>query len=76
MAERLCATCHMHPGQGEKASASGVPSFIAVANREGQTAEGVEAWLQSVPPMMPNHRLTRDEIFNLAAFIMSLRKGP
>ncbi len=76
MAERLCAVCHMNAGQGEKAGASGVPSFRAVANRPAQTPKGVESWLQSVPPMMPNHRLTRDEIRALASFIMSLRKTP
>lgn len=76
MAERLCAVCHMNPGQGEKAAVSGVPSFQAVANRPAQTFEGVEAWLQSVPPMMPNHRLTRDEIHVLARFVMSLRRSP
>jgi len=76
MAERLCAVCHMNPGQGEKAAVSGVPSFKAVANRPAQTFEGVQAWLQSVPPMMPNHHLTRDEIHNLASFIMSMRGKP
>ncbi len=76
MAERLCAVCHMNPGQGEKAAASGVPSFKAVANRPAQTFEGVQAWLQSVPSMMPNHHLTRDEIHVLATFIMSLRRQP
>jgi hypothetical protein len=30
-------------------------------------------WLQSVP-RMPNHHLTQDEMYALAAFIMSLRK--
>jgi hypothetical protein len=29
---------------------------------------------QSVPPMMPNHHLTQDEMFALAAYIMSLRE--
>lgn len=76
MAERLCAVCHMNPGQGEKAAASGVPSFKAVANRPDQTLEGIEAWLQSVPPIMPNHHLTRDEGHALAAFILSLRGTP
>lgn len=76
MAERLCAACHMNPGQGEKAGASGIPSFHAVANRPTQTMEGVEAWLQSVPTMMPNHHLTHEEIRVLAAFIMSLRAQP
>lgn len=76
MAERLCAVCHMNAGQGEKSAASGVPSFRAVANRQAQTFEGVEAWLRSVPPMMPNHHLSRDEIHALASFIMSMRKEP
>ncbi|MCL4768211.1 MAG: hypothetical protein KJZ80_18480 [Hyphomicrobiaceae bacterium] len=76
MAQRLCAVCHMNPGQGEKAGASGVPSFPAVANRPAQTREGVEAWLRSIPPMMPNHRLTQNEIHVLAAFVMSLRGEP
>src|SRR5690606_8474706 len=76
LAERLCATCHMNPGQGEKAGPSGIPGFKAVANRPAQTAEGIEAWLRSVPPMMPNHHLTHEEIRVLAAFIMSLRDKP
>lgn len=76
LAERLCAMCHMNPGQGEKAGSSGIPGFKAVANRPAQTPEAVEAWLQSVPPMMPNHNLTHEEIRVLAAFIMSLRDEP
>lgn len=76
MAERLCSVCHMNPGQGEKTGPSGIPSFRAVANRPAQTREGVEAWLESVPPMMPNHNLTHEEIRVLAAFIMSLREAP
>lgn len=76
MAERLCSACHMNPGQGEKAGPSGIPGFKAVANRPTQTQEGVEAWLQSIPPMMPNHHLTHEEIRVLAKFIMSLRDQP
>lgn len=75
LAERLCAKCHLNPGQGEKAGSSGIPGFRAVANRPGQTLEGVVTWLRSVPPMMPNHRLSQDEMFALAHFIMSLRKA-
>src|SRR5690606_24256769 len=74
MAERLCAACHMNPSQGEKAGPSGIPSFRAVANRAAQTQDGVEAWLLSVPPMMPDHNLSQEEIRVLAAFIMSLRE--
>ncbi len=74
LAEVLCAQCHLNEGQGEKQGPMGVPGFRAVANRHGQTLEGIVAWLKSVPPIMPNHNLTQDERFALAAFIISLRE--
>ena len=73
LAQRLCANCHMNPGQGEKSGPSGIPSFAAVAKRPEQTFDGIVIWLQSIPPMMPNHHLSRDEMEALAAFILSLR---
>ena len=73
LANSLCAKCHLNEGQGEKQGPMGVPSFRAVANRPTQTFEDVVRWLSSVPPMMPDHKLTISEIDALAAFIMSLR---
>lgn len=73
LAERLCASCHMGPGQGEKQSANEIPGFEAVAQRPNQTVDGIIDWLRSVPPMMPDHHLTQDEMTALAEFIMSLR---
>lgn len=75
LAERLCAGCHLNPGQGEKEGRAGIPGFHAVANRPGQSVEGVVDWLKSMPPMMPNHHLSQEEMFRLAHFIMSLRKA-
>jgi mono/diheme cytochrome c family protein len=76
LAHALCAECHLNPGQGEKHGPMGVPGFAAVANRPLQTFDGIVDWLKSVPPMMPNHSLTQDEMYDLAAYIMSLRKTP
>lgn len=76
LAERLCAHCHMAPGQGEKQGDNDIPGFAAVAQRRHQTPEGIIAWLRSIPPMMPNHRLTQDEMQALAAFIMTLDGAP
>jgi mono/diheme cytochrome c family protein len=73
LAERLCATCHLNPGQGEKSGPEGIPGFRAVAKRPNQRAEDIISWLESVPPMMPNHHLSRDEMVALSQFIMSLR---
>lgn len=76
LAHALCARCHLNEGQGEKEGPMGVPGFVAVANRPKQTYDGIVRWLKAVPPMMPDHHLTQDEIYNLAAFIISLRKEP
>ncbi len=76
LAERLCAKCHMAPGQGEKQGASDIPGFAAIAGRRGQTPEGIVMWLRSIPPMMPNHHLSQDEMHALADFIMTLRRAP
>ncbi|MEZ5899268.1 MAG: cytochrome c [Hyphomicrobiaceae bacterium] len=75
LAERLCAECHLNPGQGEKQGEMGIPGFVAVAKRPNQTIDNIVRWLQSAPPMMPDHHLTRDEMEVLADFIMSLRGG-
>jgi mono/diheme cytochrome c family protein len=74
LARVLCAECHLNEGQAEKQGAMGIPGFVAVANRPSQTFDGILLWLKSVPPVMPNHHLTQDEMFELAAYIMSLRK--
>ena len=76
LATSLCAQCHLNEGQGEKQGPMGVPGFAAVANRPDQTFGGIVRWLKAVPPMMPDHHLTLDEIDHLAAFIMSLREEP
>lgn len=73
LAERMCATCHLNPGQGDKAAAAAVPGFTAVANRAGQSFDGIVAWLRSVPKTMPNHHLSSGEMEALASYILSLR---
>ena len=73
LALKLCATCHLNPGQGEKSGPDGIPGFYAVARRPDQTAAAIVDWLRSVPPMMPNHHLTQDEMVALSQFIMSLK---
>ncbi|MCB1504559.1 MAG: cytochrome c [Hyphomicrobiaceae bacterium] len=72
LAEKLCAVCHLNPGQGDKTSPSAVPGFVAVARRPGQNLEGIIAWLRSVPPMMPDHHLSQDEMEAIAFYILSL----
>lgn len=74
LAHRMCAACHMQPGQGEKRGPDGLPGFAAIANRPDQSQEAIVRWLRSRPAMMPDHHLTWDEADALADYIMSLRK--
>lgn len=76
LAEQLCAVCHLNPGQGEKTGPDTIPGFAAVARRPGQTLEGIMEWLRSVPPMMPDHHLSQDEMEAIGFFILSLRDAP
>lgn len=74
LAQSLCANCHLGGSSSDKTGRTGVPTFAAIANRPTQTFEGVVSWLRSVPSVMPNHRLSQDEILDLAAFIVSLQE--
>jgi mono/diheme cytochrome c family protein len=76
LTQSLCANCHIAARPEDQTGRSGVPTFSAIANRRDQTFDGVVRWLRSVPSVMPNHRLTQDEILDLAEFIMSLRTAP
>jgi mono/diheme cytochrome c family protein len=75
LAERLCSACHIvgteHAGSSRLAD---VPSFAAIANRSGQTAEAIAGRILMPHPQMPTVQLTRTEIADLASYIMSLRQ--
>jgi mono/diheme cytochrome c family protein len=72
VAERLCATCHaVTPG-----STSGrpdVPSFAVIAKLPGLTPERLVGAIIIPHPPMPGIPLTRSEIRDIVAYIMSLR---
>lgn len=75
LAEKLCISCHIVGLQAANANVSAdVPSFIAIANKPGQTAEAIAGRIVIPHPPMPQIHLSRDEIADLAAYILSLRK--
>ena len=74
LAEKLCISCHIVGRQAPSANVSAdVPSFVAIANKSGQTAEAIAGRIVVPHPPMPQIHLTRDEIADLAAYILSLR---
>jgi cytochrome c len=72
LAERVCVTCHIVAR--EATSSTDVPSFAAIANKPGQTLESVAGRIVIPHPPMPTIALSREEIANVVAYIMTLKK--
>jgi len=73
LAQTWCANCHMvTPGQATATSDS-VPTFMAIAARPNVTGDGLRAFLAEPHGRMPPLVLSRNDIDNMSAFILSLR---
>ena len=74
LASRLCSNCHLvGSGQQEQANAD-VPSFHEIANKEGQTAGSIMAHIMLPKHPMPVIPLTKKELSDLAAYILTLHE--
>jgi len=75
IAERACAQCHVVGTDIQSGPVpAGIPSFAAIASRTGQTPEAIAGRIVLPHPPMPDASLTRIEIANVTAYIMSLRR--
>jgi mono/diheme cytochrome c family protein len=74
LAERLCTNCHLVGGMQQEHANPDVPSFPEIANLPGQTAGAVEARIMLPKHPMPQIPLTKAELSDLAAYILSLRE--
>lgn len=74
LAERWCVSCHMiDPGHGS-AAATGVPTFQGIANMPSTTTLSLRAFLRTPHVRMPDLHLTNQEIEDVSAFILGLRR--
>lgn len=71
LAEQWCQSCHAI-GVGEATASDGTPSFSEVAGDPATTEDGLRAWLFDPHPPMPDLNLSRREIDDLTAYILSL----
>ncbi|MBI1385497.1 MAG: c-type cytochrome [Rhizobiales bacterium] len=75
VAQRACAVCHALGDEDTRPLPSGVPTFPAIANKPGQTVEGIMASIVLPhPPMLDTH-LTKAEIMDVISYLDSLRPG-
>jgi mono/diheme cytochrome c family protein len=76
LATKLCSNCHDVDGKSAPVqSAAAASSFASAANRPGQTSDRLEGYMLEPPhPAMPQVQLTREEIKDIAAYILTLKK--
>jgi cytochrome c len=75
LAARLCTNCHAIDGETSGPIRADVPSFPTIANRPGASAEHLAGRIIVPHPAMPGVPLTRAEIRDIVAYIVSLKKG-
>jgi mono/diheme cytochrome c family protein len=73
LAEKLCTNCHLVGSvQQQQPANADVPIFHEIAHREGQTAGAITARIMLPKHPMPQIPLTKAELTDLAAYILSL----
>ena len=73
LAERFCTNCHLIGGTAQGHANADVPSFHEIANMEGQTAGAITGHIILPKHPMPQISLTKSELADLSAYILSLR---
>lgn len=73
LSKRLCVNCHYINYKRQPVANETAPSFRKIANTPGQTEERVAGKLIIPHPDMPTIPLTRSEIRDIIAYIMSLK---
>lgn len=68
-AKEVCANCHaIIPNQSSPVREA--PTFDEIAHRSGRSAKAVIERIEAEHPMMPNIPIERDELNDLAAYIV------
>ena len=74
LARTLCTNCRIvEPGGASNEVVAGVPSFMAAAAKEGQSAEKIGGYILNPHPPMPKVQFTTAELADVAVFIMTLK---
>ncbi|MBW6401877.1 cytochrome c [Roseomonas sp. HJA6] len=74
LAETWCANCHRIAPQGPGPVSDAAPAFAAVAAMPSTTRMALAAFLQTPHPRMPNYQLSREEMDDVIAYLLSLRR--
>jgi mono/diheme cytochrome c family protein len=75
LSETWCSSCHLVGPGSTRGVSNGAPTFAAIAHEKSVTLPSLQVFLQTPHANMPDLHLSRAEIDNLAAYILSLRQG-
>jgi len=73
IAKTWCSGCHLIGRADQTVANDAIPTFVSIAHDNTTTSAGLTAFLSTPHTNMPNYTLTRDEIREVSAYIMSLR---
>lgn len=76
IAQMWCSNCHLVDPQKRKANTDAVPTFASIAQAPSTTEMSLAAFLTNPHGDMPDLILSRTEIQNISAYILSLRQKP
>jgi mono/diheme cytochrome c family protein len=68
-----CSECHLVAAEQPNVPSDAVPSFFAVADRASTTEMSLRAFLTTPHGEMPNIMLSREQIDDIVAYILSLK---
>jgi mono/diheme cytochrome c family protein len=73
LAETWCTNCHVVSAGQSQGTSTGAPTFKAIAAQTAITPMALSAFLQTPHHRMPDLHLSRAEIDDVSAYILSLR---
>jgi mono/diheme cytochrome c family protein len=73
LAETWCASCHVIDRVAKSGTSTGAPPFPAVARMASVTPLSLRVFLQTPHQRMPDLHLSREEIDDVIAYILSMR---
>jgi mono/diheme cytochrome c family protein len=69
-----CTNCHVVEPLHPAVSTDVAPSFSAVAHMPSTTSMSIHVFLQTSHGQMPDFKLSREQIDDIAAYILTLRE--
>lgn len=74
LAETWCANCHRIAPGGPGPSTDVAPTFQAIARMASTTSMSLRVFLQTPHANMPDYRLTREQLDDIVAYVLTLRR--